>query len=79
MAKWEEYDVSDLGRLMVAASDLEDEVQGLDFANQTDEEREALLDARYYAKKLYLILSRLAVKASREWKEAVAAEEVASA
>lgn len=69
---WEEYDVDELGRLMMAASALEDGVR--EFDPPHEEMDGDWLDAQYYARKLYRIISRLAVKAEREWKASAGSE-----
>lgn len=66
----EEYDVNELGRLMIASNELQEGVADLDVAGTTEAEDDDLVDARYYATKLYRILARLAVKAEHEWKQA---------
>ncbi len=68
--RWEEYDVAELGRLMIQAHDLEDAIGEIGLMDPTEAEREDLTDARYYAYKLSRILSRLAITAQREWREA---------
>lgn len=73
--KWEEYEVQDMGRLMMRASALEDDLNDTELVSPSDEDREALRDALYHAHKAHRILSQLAVKSQREWHQAVASEE----
>lgn len=68
--RFEEYGVEELGRLMVMAHDLENAVDELNPLSPTADETEDLHDARYYARKLRVIISRLAVTAEREYREA---------
>ena len=67
-SRWEEYDIAELGRLMIVAGELHGDVDALNFLHPTEDETEALIDARYYAHKLFKILGRLAINAEREWK-----------
>lgn len=65
----EEYDVEELKRLMVLASQVHDGVDDVDPADMTDEEREDLYDARYHAHKLSRLMFKLAKAADLAWKQ----------
>lgn len=68
---WDEYEVAELGRLMITAGNLETDLRELSLPLIADDDEE-MVDARYHAHKLYRILARLAVQAEREWKQSQA-------
>lgn len=63
--KFNEFDTAELARLMIEASKVDSDIKDIEPDEMTDEEREALHDARYYAHKLYRLLLMLA-KAARD-------------
>ena len=67
--KAEEYDAAELGRLMIAAYDVNRSLADVELLDETDAEREALYDACYHAHKLANLLAKLAIAAERAYKE----------